>query len=336
MSAFSSFEWWELWRQGRCGRLAVQEGPRLQTPRLGPATSPPPLPPPTYIFPEGVQDEGLELRKTLVDARSAPLLHDRLGGLRVGLRLSPASARPRPTRATHAPPGPTFRCSAALRGLFGVLLALAGAPASGEALGFPGVSAGMVRPRACRRRASLSGGARLLARARAARRAAIKGEARGLCEPGPAFFPTLAPANERLAPPRSPTPPPAAARGNRQSRVCSLPTNPPATKGSCGTRLRAPLSPPEPGGKIAARAAHQEAASPGCPGRGTPGLGRIVGFTCRPSGAGTSWGAELSVGGAGNLKGKFARGTESGAPEVDEPRPTRLLPPPPSRVPAWA
>lgn len=169
----------------------------------------PPRPPPTYIFPEGVQDEGLELRQTLVDARSAPLLHDRLGGLRVGLRLSPASARPRPTRATHAPSGPTFRCSAALRGLFGALLALAGAPASGEALGFPGVSAGMVRPRACRRRASLSGAARLPGR-RAARRAAAKGEARGLCEPGPAVFPTLAPANERPRPsPRpAPAPPP--------------------------------------------------------------------------------------------------------------------------------
>lgn len=43
-----------------------------------------------------------------------------------------------------------FRCSAALRGLLGVRLALADAAVSGDALGFPGVSAGMVRPRACR------------------------------------------------------------------------------------------------------------------------------------------------------------------------------------------
>lgn len=210
----------------------------------------PPRPPPTYIFPEGVQDEGLELRQTLVDARSAPLLHDRLGGLRVGLRLSPASARPRPTRATHAPSGPTFRCSAALRGLFGALLALAGAPASGEALGFPGVSAGMVRPRACRRRASLSGAARLPGR-RAARRAAAKGEARGLCEPGPAVFPTLAPANERPRP--SPRPAPAPATVSHASA-----RGPPARRPQRGAAAPA-RAPPEPGGKIAARAARQAA-----------------------------------------------------------------------------
>lgn len=45
-----------------------------------------------------------------------------------------------------------FRCSAALRGWSGVRRAPAGAPARGEALSFPGVSAGMVRPRAARGR----------------------------------------------------------------------------------------------------------------------------------------------------------------------------------------
>lgn len=127
------------------------------------------LPTPTYILPEGVQDEGLELREAFVDARSAPLLHDRLGRLWVGLWLSPASVRPSRPHASQPTPRqvPTFRCSAALRGLFGVPLALAGAPASGEALGFPGVSAGMVRPRAsgARRRAPPGAGGRVASRA---------------------------------------------------------------------------------------------------------------------------------------------------------------------------
>lgn len=137
------------------------------------------------------------------------------------------------------------------------------------------------------------------------------------------------------APPRSqprPRPPP------RQPAVTRLlrAHRPARHKGELRHPLRPPLPPPEPGGKVAARAAPREAASPGCPGRGTPGLGGIAGFTCRPSVAGAGCGAELSVGGAGNLKGKLARGTDSGAPEVGEPRPTRLLPPPPSPVAARA
>lgn len=78
-----------------------------------------------------------------------------------------AESRVRPSRPHASQPTPrqvpTFRCSAALRGLFGVLLALAGAPASGEGLGFPGVSAGMVRPRAsgARRRAPPGAGGRV-------------------------------------------------------------------------------------------------------------------------------------------------------------------------------
>lgn len=60
----------------------------------------------------------------------------------------PRGSVPTPRPPPHAPPSPTFRCSAALRGLLGVRLALADAPVRGDALGFPGVSAGMVRPRA--------------------------------------------------------------------------------------------------------------------------------------------------------------------------------------------
>lgn len=78
------------------------------------------------------------------------------------------------------------------------------------------------------------------------------------------------------APPRSqprPRPPP------RQPAVTRLlrAHRPARHKGELRHPLRPPLPPPEPGGKVAARAAPREAASPGCPGRGTPGLGGIAG-----------------------------------------------------------
>lgn len=71
--------------------------------------------PPTHLFPEGVQEEALQLSQTLVDARSAPLLHDRLGGLWSRQPLSPAGIisplpfappPPAPLLPTHARPGP--------------------------------------------------------------------------------------------------------------------------------------------------------------------------------------------------------------------------------------
>lgn len=221
------------------GALAVRQVWEARTPgvrqdfRAPHLLRPPNSPPtPTYILPEGVQDEALELREAFIDARAAPLLHDRLGGLWVGLWLSPASVRP-----THAPQptphrAPTFRCSAALRGSFGVLWAPAGAPASGDALGFPGVSAGMVRPRASGARRSAAPGAsarraqlspmgpQLQARAPSCPPLGyLRRRGRGVCEPRSAFVPTLSPANERL---RSPgpargRPPPAAAPAERQS-----------------------------------------------------------------------------------------------------------------------
>lgn len=69
-------------------------------------------PPPTHLFPEGVQEEALQLSQTLVDALSAPLLHDGLGRLRSRQPLSPAGvSSPLPFAAppllpTHARPGP--------------------------------------------------------------------------------------------------------------------------------------------------------------------------------------------------------------------------------------
>lgn len=60
----------------------------------------------------------------------------------------PSPLRGPPPRSCQPTRGqvPTFRCSATLRGWSGVRLAPAAAPARGEALGFPGMSAGMVRP----------------------------------------------------------------------------------------------------------------------------------------------------------------------------------------------
>lgn len=107
--------------------------------------SPPTLPPgftanprtSTYIFFQGIQNEGLELPQALIDPGAAPLLHDRLGGLerreetRGMSTLAPiphftaphvharihrlASCCPRPTNAPHhtlpayhSPPPITF------------------------------------------------------------------------------------------------------------------------------------------------------------------------------------------------------------------------------------
>lgn len=160
---------------------------------------------------------------------------------------------------------PTFRGSAALRGSFGVRLALAGAPASGEALGFPGVSAGMVRPPRLpvpgggRRLGPTAGwGARLpeplsrrsYAPGQSARRQPpgyLRQGRRWVCEPGSAFFPTLAPANEprrsSLSPPptvnhaSSPSPP----TRRRQRRAGATGRRPPlATQGGGGKIAAAP------------------------------------------------------------------------------------------------
>lgn len=116
-----------------CGPAGPQTPASISAPRA------------TYVSPECVRDQGRELSEALVDARSAPLLHNRLGGQRVRRRLSPTEPPHAPT--TRALPRPAFRCPAALLGLPGARLALADAPASGEAPGFPGVPAGMVAPR---------------------------------------------------------------------------------------------------------------------------------------------------------------------------------------------
>lgn len=179
------------------------------------------------------------------------------------------------------------------------------------------VPAGAARPSPAR--PGSRAGAQPAARLRRERRA-------GCVNPAPRSFPHSRQPMSGRAPPRAP-PPPRPRPGNRQSRVGSRPTSPPATKGGRGTRPRTSGT---------GRENRRASGAPGCPGRGTPGLGGIAGFTCRPSRPAAGWRAESSVGGAGNLKGKSARGTESGAPEVGEPRPTRLLPPPPCAVPARA
>jgi hypothetical protein len=81
----------------------------------------PPCPVPAYILPERIQDEGLELSEAFVDARSAPLLHDRLGGLQVEQRMSsafrgPPNNRPPPYPAPGRDPlcGVRLRCGAYL------------------------------------------------------------------------------------------------------------------------------------------------------------------------------------------------------------------------------
>lgn len=172
--------------------------------------------------------------------------------------MAQSSVGPSPTHTppTHTPPRLTFRCSAALRGLLGVRLALAGAPASGEALGFPAVSAGMVRPRASRGPAERAAkgrgrargvpypylaGPRRQARAGSQPPGYLKKSGRGVCELGSAFFPTLAPANERL---RSSLTPPTARRAARprppppttvSHASAPGPPSPRATKGSWNT-----------------------------------------------------------------------------------------------------
>lgn len=156
-----------------------------------------------------------------------------------------------------------FRCAAALRSRLGVRLALAGAAARGEVRGFPGASAGMVSPAAERG----SGSHRLQARGRFP---LFKAAPPRLCEPRAAFFPTLAPANER--PPRPPTRP--AGRPRPLSVTRPLPARRPAgDKGELGPVPRPPPAPRGPGGKppcCPLRAAPQQEApwAPGCgPGR---------------------------------------------------------------------
>lgn len=80
------------------------------------------------------QDNGLEQNKAYVDERKPPLLHDPLGGLiggpavESGVSLSLL----------------TLRFSAAWSDLSGVQLGLVRTPPSGEALGFPGMSTGIM------------------------------------------------------------------------------------------------------------------------------------------------------------------------------------------------
>lgn len=345
MSAFSSFEWRELWvgGQGGCGRLAVQ-------PRGAPASAPGSHPPPpTYVFPERIQEEGLELSEALIDARSAPLLHDRLGGLRGGPWLGPQSVHPRrappspprahpPRRApipvarppAHTPPGPTFRGSTALRGLLGVRLALAGAPASGEALGFPGASAGMARRRGPRAGWRARGaprphpaGPRRQARARRRPPGYLRKRRRGVCEPGAAFFPTLAPANEQLRSARAPPPgarPPAP--GSCQSRAGPGPAGPRGRQRRAG-------APCTSGGLRRDEAGNCRAASASASAlrAARPGVGR-GGSPAGWAGPRAAWGAQPTAGGAGNPR-KNSRGDGVGRPQAG-PLPGLGPPAPPS------
>lgn len=219
MSAFSSFEWRALWGRGRCGRLqpAVPR-PGLRAAAPGCAR--------TYLFPERVQEEALELREALVDSRPAPLLHGRLGGLQVGPRaVAESRVRPSvpPAPPARARPGPTFRCAAALRGRFGVRLALAGAAARGEVRGFPGASAGMVSP--APERGCGCGSHRLRARGRPR---CLKQRPRGCVNPAPRSFPrSRQPMSGRPALP----PAPPAARPLSVTRPLR-PADPRGTKGS--------------------------------------------------------------------------------------------------------
>lgn len=200
-----------------------------------------------------------------------------------------------------------LRCSAALRGLSGVRLALAGAPAIGEALGFPGVSAAMVRPappragwsappgttgeRRARGDPRPSGGSCPQARARLRPLPYLRPRRRGVCEPGSAFFPTLAPANRR---PRSS---PArcqsrlgSRRGLRGRQRLAGPPRPRPAPTPRGPR------PGEPAPPAAARAEQRAGRGRwGRTGTGTPEAGRSLGGRSPAQGAGSRGGTELGL-----------------------------------------
>lgn len=231
-----------------------------------------------------------------------------------------------------------FRCSAALRGLLGVRLALADAPVSGEALGFPGVSAGMVRPRASRYPAERAAkgrgrahgvprpsraGPRRQARAGSQPRGYLRKTRRGVCEPGSAFFPTLAPANERL---RSALTPPTRRRAARprppppttvSHALAPGPPTPRVTKGGWNTPP-APAAGIDEAGKITAppRSERRARRRPfqASPGRGSPGLGRVGRLTFRLNWGPGRGGAQSSPRAAREIREENLRGEPSQTP----------------------
>lgn len=235
-----------------------------------------------------------------------------------------------------------MRCSAALRGLSGDRLALAGAPAIGEALGFPGVSAAMVRPappragwsappgttgeRRARGDPRPSGGSCPQARARLRPLPYLRPRRRGVCEPGSAFFPTLAPANRR---PRSS--PPAVSHA---SAPCAASAG---DKGLRGRPARAPLRHRGGHGRVSPRPPLQPGpssapggAAGGERGPGPPGLGGVSGVALPPrgpgAGAGRSWGWRRGKPGRNIPSGAGSGGAEGWA-SLGLERPRFLRPP---------
>lgn len=267
-------------------------------------------PPPTHLFPEGVQEEALQLSQTLVDARSAPLLHDGLGGLQSRQPLSsagvssplPFAAHPRPRApanprpARFPPSGARPRSGAGLgsgwrRPALPPAARPSASPGCPQAWCAPSpppaegrLGARFPRPFSCGSQAQLPS-------ACLQQPGYLRQRGCGAWESLSAFFPTLAPANE---PPAPGSPPPAAAPAGCQSRVSSRPTDPAGDKGEPGHPARVCLGLRRVGGKIAAPRSPVPSDAPG------------GGLSGRPEARGSPSGR---AGTAGNLKGKFARGT---------------------------